>query len=169
VVANFSAGRLAADGADRVRVSGAGGAPAPAALKVAVGYRDGFIGEGQISYAGSGAVARARLALSIVEARLALIGVTPEAIRFDVIGMDAIHGAQLGGTRGEPYEVRARVAARTRTQADAARIGREVEALYTNGPSGGGGATATTREVLAIGSTFVPRERVRCHVAVETA
>ena len=169
VVADFSAVRLAADGPDRVRASGAGGGPAPAELKVAIGYRDGFIGEGQISYAGSGAVARARLALSIVEARLQLIGVKAEAIRFDVIGVDAIHGARLGATGGEPYEVRVRVAARTRTLADATRIGREVEALYTNGPSGGGGATASTREVLAIGTTFVPRERVRCQVAVEAA
>lgn len=169
VVADFAAVELASDGRDRVRAAGAGGGPAPAELKVAVGYRDGFIGEGQISYAGSGAVARARLALSIVEARLELIGVKPEAIRFDLIGVDAIHGGPLGATRGEPYEVRARVAARTRTPADAARIGREVEALYTNGPSGGGGATASTREVLAIGTTFVPRERVRCRVAVEAA
>ena len=169
VVADFSAVRLSSDGTDRVRVDGAGGQPAPAQLKVAVGYRDGFIGEGQISYAGSGATARARLALAIVEARLRLIGFEPAAIRYDVIGIDALHGSRLGGSRGEPYEARVRVAARTRTQAEAARVGREVEALYTNGPSGGGGATASTREVLAIGSTFVPRERVRCHVAVEAA
>jgi len=46
---------------------------------------------------------------------------------------------------------------------------REVEALYTNGPYGGGGATATTREVLAIASTYVPRDRVTCRVSLEVA
>jgi len=169
VVADFSAVGLTADGPDRVRAGGAAGAPSPPQLKVALGYRDGFIGEGQISYGGSGAVARARLALSIVEARLRLIGLRAETIRYDVIGVDALHGPRIGAAHAEPYEVRARVAARTRTHADAVRIGREVEALYTNGPSGGGGATAAVREVLAIASVFVPRERVRYRVTVEAA
>ena len=39
VVADFSAVRFAADGADRVRVEGAGGRPAPPRLKVALGHR----------------------------------------------------------------------------------------------------------------------------------
>jgi hypothetical protein len=65
--------------------------------------------------------------------------------------------------------VRLRVAARTRTRAEADRVGREVEALYTNGPYGGGGATASTRDVLAIASTYVPRQRVSCRVSLETA
>jgi len=61
------------------------------------------------------------------------------------------------------------VAARTRTRAEADRIGREVEALYTNGPYGGGGATASSREVLAIASTYLPRARVACRAVVEEA
>ena len=142
VVADFSGVRLALDGVDRVRVTGATGRPAPATLKVALGHRDGFIGEGQISYGGSGAAARARLAGTIVEERLRLIGVRPDAIRCDLIGIDALHGAARSSHHPEPYEVRLRVAARTRTRAEADRIGREVEALYTNGPYGGGGATA---------------------------
>ena len=39
-----------------------------------------------------------------------------------------------------PYEVRLRVAARAPTAELAAIVGEEVEALYTNGPAGGGGA-----------------------------
>jgi hypothetical protein len=169
VVADFSNVRLASDGVNRVRVSGATGRAAPPMLKVALGHRDGFIGEGQISYAGGGAVARARLAGAIVEERLRLIGLRPDAIRRDLIGLDALHGAAVTAPRPEPYEVRLRVAARTRTRAEAEGIGREVEALYTNGPYGGGGATAGTREVLAIASTFVPRERVACRVLLEVA
>ena len=56
------------------RVDGADGRPRPETLKVSLGYRDGYIGEGQISYAGAGAVARARLAARIVEERLASLG-----------------------------------------------------------------------------------------------
>jgi hypothetical protein len=40
------------------------------------------------------------------------------------------------------------------------RIGNEVEALYTNGPAGGGGATKSVREVVAVGTAFIPREEV---------
>jgi len=160
---------MALDVHNRVRVTGATGHPAPTTLKVALGYRDGFIGEGQISYGGSGAAARARLAGSIVEERLRLVGVRPDAIRCDLIGIDALYGAARPSHHPEPYEVRLRVAARTRTRAEADRIGREVEALYTNGPYGGGGATASTREVLAIASTYVPRDRVTCRVLLEVA
>ena len=39
-----------------------------------------------------------------------------------------------------------------------------METLYTNGPAGGGGATKTIREVIAVASAFVPREAVRTSV-----
>ena len=61
----------------------------------------------------------------------------------------------------EPYEVRARVVARTESMAEAVRVGNEVETLYTNGPAGGGGATKGAREVVAVASAFVPRDAVR--------
>jgi hypothetical protein len=169
VVADFSQVRVAADGADRVRVGGACGRPRPDTLKVSLGYRDGFIGEGQISYAGSGASDRARLAMSIVAERLALTGLCADEIRYDLIGIDAIHGAQRSARAPEPYEVRLRVAGRTRTMKDATRIGNEVETLYTNGPAGGGGVTRSTREVLAVASTFVPRDLAHCTVTYEVA
>jgi hypothetical protein len=148
-------------GPDRVRVRGAAGRPRPERLKVAVGYRDSFVGEGQISYAGPGAVARARLALAIVEERLRLTGVACTETRFDLIGVDALHGASIPARSGcEPYEVRARVVGRTESMAEAVRIGNEVETLYTNGPAGGGGATKAAREVIGVVSTFVPRDAV---------
>ena len=40
----------------------------------------------------------------------------------------------------------------------------EVESLYTNGPAGGGGATKSLREVIAVASAFVPREEVQTSV-----
>jgi hypothetical protein len=41
------------------------------------------------------------------------------------------------------------------------RIGNEVEALYTNGPAGGGGVTKSAREVIGILSTTIPRDLVQ--------
>jgi hypothetical protein len=169
VVADFSGVSLLADAPDRVRVDGANGRARPGLLKVAVGYRDGYIGEGQISYAGAGAAARASLARSIVTARLDAIGVQASELQCDLLGCDAIHGRATPPRESEPYEVRLRVAGRCRTRRDAERIAREVEALYTNGPAGGGGAMKTVREVLAIGSTFIDREHARCDVLLEEA
>jgi acyclic terpene utilization AtuA family protein len=163
VVANFSSVRVTDLGGDRVRVEGAGGSTRPTTLKVSVGQMDGWIGEGQISYAGEGAVARGRLAASIVTERLTLIGVTPLELRSDLIGLNALHGDR-GGRSGEPSEVRLRVAARTATSEDAWRVAREVESLYTNGPAGGGGASTSVRQVLAMRSTLVPRDRVSWRV-----
>jgi hypothetical protein len=167
VVADFSRVRIADLGGDRVRIDGGDGRPRPETLKVSVGYFDGWIGEGQISYAGDGAVARGRLAGEIVQERLRLIGIPLLEMRTDLIGVDALHGPRPERI-GDPYEVRLRVAGRTATAADAWRVAREVESLYTNGPAGGGGATASVRQVLAIKTRFVPRNRVSWHVEYET-
>lgn len=163
VVADLAGATVEPDGADQVRVRGVEGHERPRALKVSVGHRDGWIGEGQISYAGPGAEARARLALDVVRERLRIAGVSHSELRLDLIGVNALHGDALAGA-GEAYEVRARVAARCATAGDARRIGEEVEALYTNGPAGGGGAARSIREVVAVTSAFVPREAVRSSV-----
>ncbi len=166
-VADFSAVRLTEIAPDRVRVEGARGRSRTGTLKVSLGYNDGFIGEGQISYAGSGATARAELARAIVEERLRLAGVRLDQLRCDFIGIDALHRKRLAAARGEPYEVRLRVAGWTRTMTDAVRVGNEVEALYTNGPAGGAGVVKSAREVLAIASTLIPRDLVTWHVNTE--
>ena len=160
VVADFSRIVFEEEGPDRVRVSGASGRARPDTLKVSVGYKDGFIGEGQISYAGTNAVARGRLALAVVEERLKLTGVKTSELRFDLIGVDAIHGAVLAEGRAEPAEVRVRVTGRTDSLAEAVRIGNEVETLYTNGPAGGGGAWKSARPVVAMLSALIDRDVV---------
>jgi len=74
VVADFSQVQFRQVGADRVQAFGASGTTRPDTLKVTLGYRDGFVGEGQMSYAGPGAQARGQLALDLVKARLADAG-----------------------------------------------------------------------------------------------
>ncbi|WP_175902341.1 acyclic terpene utilization AtuA family protein [Burkholderia seminalis] len=160
VVADFTRVAVVEDAIDRVRVTGGRGTARPDTLKVSVAYVDGYIGEGQISYGGPGARARARLALDIVRERLALTGVAATELRFDLIGVDALYGDAAPAAHGEPAEVRVRVAGRAASVAEAARIGNEVETLYTNGPAGGGGAFKSTREVIAVQSVLLPRAAV---------
>jgi hypothetical protein len=166
VVADFSEVRVEGIAPDRVRVTGGDGAPKTGLLKTSVGYVDSYVGEGQISYAGPNAVARARLAIEIVRERLALTGVRMTETRFDLIGVDSLHGGAR--TRdGDPYEVRIRVAGRTDSLAEARRIGEEVETLYTNGPAAGGGAGKSARQVVAVASALIPEAAVRTVVTIE--
>ena len=164
VTADFSKVRVEEIARDRVRVGGGRGTERPATLKVSVGYVDSYIGEGQISYAGSGSLARGRLALEIVRERLKLTGVAASELRFDLIGVDALHGANLAARASEPYEVRVRVAGRTENLREAVRIGNEVETLYTNGPAAGGGVFKSARDVVAVASVLLPRELARPQV-----
>ena len=169
VTADFSGIILSEEGPDRVRVRGGSGRAKPGTLKASIGCRDGFIGEGQICYAGPGAVERGRLALEIVAQRLELTHALVREVRYELIGVDAIFGAWRSKGAAEPVEVRARVAARTDSLREARRIGEEMETLYTNGPAAGGGATGSTREVIAMYSALVPRHLAAPAVHIEEA
>jgi hypothetical protein len=157
VVADFSQVKVQEIAPDRVRISGGRGTKRTDTLKVSVGYVDSFIGEGQISYAGPGALARGRLALDIVRERLKLTGVAASELRFELIGVESLHGAGVSAHANEPYEIRVRVAGRTESLREAVRIGNEVETLYTNGPAAGGGAWKSARDVVAVASVLLPR------------
>jgi hypothetical protein len=158
VIADFSHVSIEELGKDEVRVSGGKGRPRPSTLKASIGYHDGYVGEGQISYAGPNALRRAELARDIIIERLDGAGVSELSTNF--IGINSIHGPQLSRNAPTPYEVRLRVAARADSQRVAAQVSREVEALYTNGPAGGGGVFGSTREIIAIASALIPRECV---------
>jgi hypothetical protein len=158
VVADFSGVSLREDGENAVVASGARGKPRTDTLKVSVGYHAGYVGEGEIGYAGENCVARGRLAGDIVRDRL---GNAFKELRVDLVGLTALHSRPMTESSAqEPYEVRVRVAARAADEESARRVGEEVEALYTNGPAGGGGARKAVHEQIGIVSCLIPRERV---------
>lgn len=159
---DISAVEVSDHGGDRVAVRGARGRNRPEELKASVGYRAGFRGEGEISYAGRGALDRARLAAEIVRERL---GDALPRLRADVVGHSALHGEALA-EGAQPYECRLRVAGLAGSRAAAEAVGEEVSALYTSGPAGGGGLRVGTTEVVGVLSTTVPRERVETGVVV---
>ena len=163
VVADFSTVTLRATGPDRVDVRGATGKARPPKLKVSVGYLAGYVGEGEISYGGANAMARARLAGEIVRQRL---GKDFPDMRIDLIGSTSLHGKSFDRAE-QPYEIRLRVAARAAIQERAMQVGEEVEALYTNGPAGGGGTRKYVHEQVGIVSTLIERERVSTKVTLK--
>ncbi|AWI86621.1 ABC transporter substrate-binding protein (plasmid) [Alloyangia pacifica] len=163
VVADFSQVELEEVGPDRVLVTGGSGHPASGQLKVSVGYRDGWRGEGQISYAGANCVARGRLAAEVVHRRLADLGGRILEERSELIGLDAVAPAAARGA-ADPSEVRLRIAARCADEEAAERIGEEVESLYLCGPAGGGGVSRSSREIIAVASTLIPAASVSVRV-----
>jgi len=144
VVADFSHVMFESIGKDRVAVHGATGKPPTGKLKVSVAYRDGWLGEGQISYMGNNAHARAELAKSILDQRL-----TTDEIK-----------ERLGHLIGSEQDARLRYAAHCTSAATAHLIGEEVESLYLCGPAAGGGVSKSVREIIAIASTLIPSKSV---------
>lgn len=157
VLADFTKVRLKELGKDEVLVTDGTGTEAGNLLKVSVGYKAYYLGEGEISYAGYDAVDRSKLAITILEERLKSDEV--QEIRYDLIGLNSINEDKLN-VRSFPYDVRLRVAAKCTSKAAAQRIGEEVEALYTNGPAGGGGCRKYCKEVIGIHSVFMEKDNV---------
>lgn len=141
-VADFSHVTFTQVGKDRVEAAHATSHGKPETLKVSVGYKDCFIGEGEISYGGMNCMNRAKLAADIVEKRLKLVGVEMEEFRIDYIGYNSLYKSEISDQYAPDVfpEIRLRVSGRTKDKANATLIANEVEALYTNGPAGGAGS-----------------------------
>lgn len=159
VSANFMSVQLKEIGPNQVQLCAGGGNEKPSHLKVSVGYRAFFQGEGEISYGGTDAVERGKLAGEIVIKRLHNLGFHFDSIRVDLIGVNSLFNGTLSSS-SFPTEVRLRVVAKAESAEFAALVGEEVEALYTNGPAGGGGVRKNTIEQLGIVSVLFPRNLI---------
>ena len=161
VVADISEADVEELGPDRVRLSGVRGHPRTETLKACVFSDGGWLGEAEISYAGPNAEARARLAMDIIGKRCG----SELALRFDLIGISSVFGDDGNRhLRAAPSpglaDVRLRVAARHDDAAWVDRLLREVTALWTGGPAGGGGVRTARRQRLSMQSCLVPRSGV---------
>ena len=166
VVADFTGICLEQTGENTVRVSGAAGTQRPADFKVSVGTQNGVFGEGQISYAGAGALGRAQLAQNVLSQRLEKLGIL--GARFDFIGVNSLHG-NVAAEACPPYEVRLRVVASFKDAQAASVLHHEVESLYVNGPAGGSGITTSIRESVAIYPALLTRSAVQTTIHMEVA
>jgi hypothetical protein len=161
VVADITEAEVTRSGTDEVRLTGVRGHERPAALKVNVFHEHGWLAEGEISYAGRGAEARARLAAQVLQERLAGCG----PLRIDLLGVASVFGDDAGRWLaaqpvGQSRDVRLRVAMNHPDRSVAQRLPREVTALYTCGPAGGGGVRTGLRARLGTVSCALARELV---------
>ncbi len=162
VVLDFTDVTVQEIGKDRVEVRGMRGGPAPTTIKATVCFDGGWLGEGEISYAGPNCLARARIAADVLLERLKIRNLVVEA-RVDLIGLSSVHDGD-GGTlwrksEAEPDDIRVRLAVSARTQDDADQAAREALALYCCGPAGGGGVRwRTTPRVRTQSYLMLPED-----------
>ena len=161
VVADITQCSVVQDGPNRVRLSGVIGHPRTATLKANVFFDGGWFGEGEISYAGPNAEARARLAMDVMAKRMG----SELKLRFDLIGVSSILGDD--GNRllaaadvGRSTDIRLRVAGQHQELPVIDRLLRELTALWTGGPAGGGGVRVAKRQRLSTQSCLIARERL---------
>ena len=161
VVADITQATVTQLGPHRVRLAGVRGHPRPPTLKALAYFDGGWLGEAEISYAGPNAEARARLAMDVMQRRMG----ARMPLRFDLIGVLSILGDD--GNRllqalpaGDSRDVRLRVASRHEDVRQIDLLLREVTALWTGGPGGGGGVRTAKRQRLSNRACFIPREQV---------
>ena len=163
VVADITQAEVIPVGPDRVRLEGVIGHPRPEQLKVNVCFESGWFAEGEISYAGPRAAERARLAARTISRRLAEIA----PLRTDLIGVTSVWGNDSSdwltdaSTSNAARDVRLRMAWQHSDRAVAARLPREITALYCCGPAGGGGVRTQMRLRLGMVSCLVPQQQVK--------
>ena len=144
---------------DTVRLSGMRGHAPPPTLKVLLGVDGGVLVESEISYAGINARARADLAREVLERRFARLPIANCPRRYDQIGVDSLWPDGMG-PGAATRDLRLRVAARVPDRDAADLVVSEVEALYVNGPAGGGGVRSAQRPTIRTLTAFVDRALV---------
>jgi hypothetical protein len=157
-------------GKNRVKVQGFRGKPRPETLKLCIGYQDGWIAEGLLLFSWPDALEKAQRAEEIVRKRLKhRVKVEPEEIRFDYVGVNALHGHTAPMPDCELNEVGLRIAAKLRTRQEADLVRREATHLWTLGGIGTAfGVPFPIRPVVSLWPTLVPREAIETRVTVET-
>lgn len=160
-IADFSKVRFRQAAPDVVIASGATSKGEPDHYKVNVGYRNGFVGEGAISFGGATSLARAKLAADVVQKRWEIIGVKPhlDEVRVEYIGYNSLFRDSISEkvSSGPFSEIRLRIAVRTKDKATAQKAIREVDCLYINGPAGGGGISSKVANITSIENILIPR------------
>lgn len=167
VTADFSRVKVQEDARDRIKVSNAGGRERPPKLKALVAFDGGLRAEAEISYSGPNAQERASLALEVVRERMRQHN-CQDAIRFDLIGVNSIHGTGVKRVT-DTQDVRLRAAMRTfdRDMADA--LLSEVDGMHMGGPAGGGGYRSSIVPSVLTQPTYFDREKVPTRVTMVTA
>jgi hypothetical protein len=166
-VPDFTSIRLDEVGPDRVRLSSIRGRTQPDTLKLIIGYSDGWIGEGMMFFPWPDALGRAQKAKDTLLERFARLGLDAQAIHFDLVGINMLHGPAAPMPDYEPNEVGLRVAVKTNSRDEAEKVRRACSNLWIMGPGGTSfGTPMKPRPVISCWPTLVPRSVVEQNVEI---
>ncbi|MBT3145635.1 acyclic terpene utilization AtuA family protein [Neptunomonas phycophila] len=172
VVLDLSQVTVTECGQDKVLVSSPKGLPKPDSLKTTLCFEAGWYGETEISYAGLHADSRGLLAIEVIRERAAML--FPDLpLRCDLVGVSSVFASNVGMAPpddpewlGISHDVRVRVATFSDDKAQVAALCADVEALYTNGPAGGGGVRIQLTPRITTGSVMVPASSITTQIAM---
>ncbi|KAH9329892.1 hypothetical protein KI387_002000, partial [Taxus chinensis] len=124
----------------------------------------GWKGWGEISYGGLGCVKRATAADYLVRSWMEKMhpGAQDRIISY-IIGIDSLQAhsvCSLPLSTFEPMDIRLRMDGLFSQKELAVQLTEECEALYTNGPAGGGGISTGVKKEIFLHKILVPRENV---------
>lgn len=167
--------RLEQIGPDRVKISNIKGKPAPATLKVNMGYRAGYVGEAQFSYTWPDAMKKARAGLQFLKDRLAQVGFEAEEERVEFIGHNSMWGPEVIAApdaeddNPDINEIVVRYAARVQNPRHAKAVFTESVPLYNNGPAGaaGIGTRPPLKELFGIWPCLIDRKLITQTVEIQ--
>jgi hypothetical protein len=171
VTVDISKATLTQAGENRVRVGNIAGRKRPEMLKLSIGYLAGYKVAAMLSFAWPDAYEKAQYTADIIMKKMKRKNLQAEDIRIDYIGLNALH---LGVADASPEvaknlnEVVLRIAIRTKTKEEAAKLIPEIAPLQLNGPPGASffGGRAHVQEVIGLWPTLIPRDCVdfRSHI-----
>ena len=166
VVADIAHAHIHDEGNNRVQVTGIKGHPKPNTLKANICIDGGWFAEAEISYAGHHAYERAELAANIIRDRLG----DQLKLRVDFIGCASVFAGDSGEgpsiANNDFADIRLRIATSHSDRLVAMQLCREVTALYTCGPAGGGGVRTNLRPRLNTLVGYIPRDSIRTSFAI---
>jgi hypothetical protein len=166
VTVDISRATLTQAGDNRVAVGNVHGKPKPDKLKLSIGYHAGYKVAGLLSFAWPDAYEKAQYAADILMKKLTRMGVKPRDVNISYIGLNALH---LGVADMDPElikrlnEVVLRIAIRTDTKEECAKLIPEIAPLQLNGPPGASffGGRSHVQEVIGLWPTLIPRDCVK--------
>jgi len=162
------------EGNDRVRISGASGAPRPKTLKVVAGYQDGWMGSGIMGFAWPEAYAKCEKAAdtlrTLVDEHRRERGWAIDEVNAEYIGYNSLLGANADPTyRDQLNECFLRMTIRTGDRKVADAFGRLFPWLGLSGPPyvGSMKGVQPAKELLGIWPTLVSRELIERNIKIE--
>ncbi len=168
VIADFSNISLQQKQKDVVEVNGVNGKVPSDKLKLCLGISAGYRIVAYLPYAWPFAIEKAKKAQDILLKRLQKLNLKADDIRFDLLGVNALHLDTVTKIDYEPNEVVLRVAIRTKDKREAAKLAPEIAPFNLNGPPAncffGGRPKAT--EIIALWPTLIPKDAVKLETKI---